>query len=167
VAPLKKKNAFWERDLKVARRINRREDGQEETPFPPTILEEQTQTAFDIFSFMPFRRNTPMEVTVKHNQRAVDFDASPPVETELTDASDDDDHSGYDEEEGHYDPEPTCFGGLAHIFGLDKNDRATIEDSSQHGSLGTFDDETTIERRKRNKKFMYYRKPSEYELNDA
>eukprot|EP00544_Gedaniella_sp_CCMP2646_P013435 CAMPEP_0202486120 /NCGR_PEP_ID=MMETSP1361-20130828/4767_1 /ASSEMBLY_ACC=CAM_ASM_000849 /TAXON_ID=210615 /ORGANISM="Staurosira complex sp., Strain CCMP2646" /LENGTH=681 /DNA_ID=CAMNT_0049115173 /DNA_START=176 /DNA_END=2221 /DNA_ORIENTATION=+ len=167
VAPLKKKNAFWERDLKVARRINRREDGQEETPLPPTILEEQTQTAFDIFSFMPFRQNTPMEVTVKHNQRAVDFDASPPVEAELTDVSDNDDHSDYDEEEGHYDPEPTCFGGLAHIFGLDKEDRATIEDSSQHGSLFTFDDETTIERRKKNKKFMYYRKPSDYELNDA
>ena len=120
--------------------MNRHEDGQEAAPLPPTLLEEKAKTAFDIFSFMPFRR-TPMEVTVKHNTREMDFD-KPQLSADLSATSDE--TPDFDEEEADYLPKPHCFD-LAHIFGLDNEDRATLEASSQYnGSRGTFDDEAAI-----------------------
>jgi hypothetical protein len=178
VAPLKKKSAFWERDLKAARKMNRNNPGHELPPAPPTLLEERQQAAFDIFSFMPFRRNTPMEVTVKHNQQAKDSDRSAALVGVLSAANTygveapEFDHE--DEEDDHNHNELMCFGNLAHLFGLDEEDRATLEGASQsYDSHGTYEDEIAIKAaadaaRRKNLKFMYYRKPSvDFEAEDA
>lgn len=107
-----------------------------------------------------------MEVTVKHNQREMDFDR-PPLVAGLSAANTyGDEAPKFDHEEEDYDPEFACFGDLARIFGLDKEDRATLEASSQsYDSRGTFEDETAIKAaadaaRRKNAKFMYYKKPS-------
>lgn len=157
--------------------MNRNNPGHELPPPPPTLLEERQQAAFDIFSFMPFQRNTPMEVTVKHNQRAIDSDR-PPLVGGLSAANtygDEAPEFDHEEEEDYNHDDLMCFGNLAHLFGLDEEDRATFEAASQsYDSHGTYEDEIAIKaaedeaRRRKNLKFMYYRKPAvNFEAEDA
>lgn len=149
---------------------------EELPPPPPTLLEEQTKTAFDIFSYMPFRRNTPMEVTVKHNQRDVDFDRPPLVSAANTDGDTYCDeppkYNHDDEEDDDYHHNYTCFNDWTGLFGLDQQDRATLDAASQsYDSRGTFEDEVAIKAamdaaRRKNRKYMYYRKPSQHFENE-